>query len=298
MAEAVYRGYDAEALYAQYDNRAMVPEDVRARHRAEQLRRSEALAAAAGDRLARDLAYGPTARERLDLFLPGRPGGPLFVFVHGGYWQWNDKDPFAYLGERLIPAGAAFANIEYTLCPEIGLGALTEQVRSAVAWLWREAARFGYDRSRIVVSGHSAGGHLAAMTLIADWPGMARDLPAELVAAALPISGIYDLEPIRLTPLNDAVRLDRADAFALSPVFAIPRGAQPMTVVVGGRESAEFLRQAETLALTWRACGIESALLVAAGRDHFDVLDCLTDPGDPVCRAALGLLGLDAPVSR
>ena len=294
MAEAVWRGYDADALYAQYNNRAMVPEAVRDAQRTEQFRRSEAFAAAAeaAGRLRRDLRYGPEARERLDLFLPEDPGGPLLAFVHGGYWQWNDKDPFACLGEAAVAAGAAFANVEYTLCPEIGLTGLTDQVRRAVAFLWRSADRFGYDRGRIVVSGHSAGGHLTAMMLATDWPGFAADLPAGVAAAGLPVSGIYDLEPIRLTPINDAVGLDRDEARAQSPAFAAPPGAPPVTVVVGGRESAEFLRQADDFARAWRAHGCRAETLVAEGRDHFSVLDGFVDPGDPVCRAALRLLGL------
>ncbi len=291
MGETVYRDYDSEALYAQYNNRAMVAEDVREAHKTEQAGRAETFVAAAG-RAERDLAYGPGPRERLDVFLPENDGGPLLAFIHGGYWQWNDKEPFAFLAEQVVPAGAAFANIEYALCPDISLTRLTDQVRRAVAFLWREGPRLGFDRDRIVVAGHSAGGHLTAMMLATDWPGFADDLPANLVAAGLPISGIYDLQPIRLTPINDPIGLDEAEARALSPAFAVPPTRAPMVVVAGGAESQEFVRQARDFAEAWSAHGVPAEIVVPAGRDHFTVLDTLAEPGHEVCAAALRLLGL------
>jgi arylformamidase len=291
MAETVYRNYGAEALYAQYNNRAMVAPDVREAHKAEQSVRTEAFVAAS-KRVHPDLAYGPGARERLDLFLPQADAAPLLAYLHGGYWQWNDKEPFAFLGEQLIPAGAAFANIEYTLCPDVSLSELTNQARRAIAYLWREAGQFGYDRGRIVVCGHSAGGQLTAMMMATDWPGFAGDLPTNVVAAGLPISGIYDLEPIRLTPLNDLVGMDTAEARAQSPMFMAPPTKAPMVVVAGGAESEEFIRQAEDFAARWREHGVAAESIVPDGLDHFTVLDTLAEADHAVYNAAARLLGL------
>ena len=291
MGEAVYRDYNPEALYAQYNNRAMVPADVREAHKAEQTARAEAFLAAA-ERVELDLTYGAGLRERLDLFLPEEAGAPLLAYIHGGYWQWNDKDPFAFLAEQLVPAGAAFANIEYALCPDVSLTELTDQVRRAIAFLWRNAGRFGYDRDRIVVAGHSAGGHLTAMMMATDWPGFAADLPTNVVAAGLPISGIYDLEPIRLTPLNDPVGMDQTEARALSPIFSVPPTKAPMVVVAGGSESDEFVRQANAFADAWGAHGVAAEVIVPAGLDHFTVLDTLAEPDHAVFGAARRLLGL------
>ena len=269
MAEAIYRDYrDAESLYAQYDNRSMIAAQALDAIKARQAERSDACRANAG-RSALDLAYGSHPRERLDLFLPEADGAPLLAFIHGGYWQWNDKEPFAFLGEQLVPAGAAFANIEYALCPSVTLTELTAQIRRAIAYLWREAGRFGYDRERIVVSGHSAGGHLTAMAMATDWPALGDDLPAGVVAAGLPISGVYDIEPLRHTPLNDAVRMDRAEARALSPIFLEPATDAPMAVVAGGDESDEFRRQARDFAAEWETHGVESEVLIVPGTDHF-----------------------------
>lgn len=291
MGEAVYRDYDAEALYAQYNNRGMIAPDVLEAIKSDQARRADAFRAAA-PRAELDVAYGPHVRERLDLFLPEAANPPLFAFMHGGYWQWNDKDPFTFLCEQLVPGGAAFANIEYALCPQVSLTELTNQIRRAIAFLWREANRFGYDRDRIVVSGHSAGGHLTAMMMATDWHAFAEDLPADVVAAGLPISGIYDLEPVRLTPLNDALGLDAAEAQALSPELLTPSASAPMVVALGGDESDEFHRQADSLAAAWREAGIAAEILAVPGRDHFTVLNALAEPGHDVLAAANRLLGL------
>ena len=292
MAEAIYRDYrDRDSLYAQYDNRSMIAAEALDAIKARQAARSDAVRADAG-RSALDLAYGPHPREKLDLFLPESDGAPLFAFIHGGYWQWNDKEPFAFLAGELLPAGAAFANIEYALCPSVTLTELTDQIRRAVAYLWREAKRFGYDRDRIVVSGHSAGGHLTAMTMATDWPAFGSDLPEDVVAAGVPVSGVYDIEPLRHTPLNDAVRMDEAEARALSPIFLQPATTAPMAVVAGGDESDEFRRQARDFADEWGRAGVDAEVLIVPGTDHFTVLDTLAEPGHATVAAAKRLLGV------
>ena len=289
MGEAIYRDYDAEALYAQYNNRAMIAADALEAIKADQEKRSDRFRDGWG-RAELDLAYGPHARERLDLFLPEAENPPLFAYIHGGYWQWNDKQPFVFLCEELVPRGAAFANIEYALCPDVSLTELTDQIRRALAYLWREAGAFGYDPGRIVVSGHSAGGHLTAMMMATDWPAFGDGLPVDLVAAGLPVSGVYDIEAVRLTPLNDAVGMDPAEARALSPMFLAPASRAPMTVVVGGGESEEFHRQAGDFAEAWRGAGVAADVLAAPGRDLFTVLNALAEPGHDVLAAAHRLL--------
>lgn len=291
MAEAVYRDYDADALYAQYNNRAMLPAAELDAIKGDQAARSSAWRETA-PRKHLDVAYGPHPRERLDVFLPERDGAPLFAFIHGGYWQWNDKEGFEFLAEPLNAAGAAFANIEYALCPTVTLSELTDQIRRALAHLWREAATYGYDRDRIVVSGHSAGGHLTAMMQATVWAGFESGLPADLVSAGLPISGIYDIEPIRLTPLNDAVRLEPEDVTPLSPMFLRPRTGGSTVIAWGGGESEEFGRQAGDLAKAWARHGQETGLLDIPGRNHFTALSALAETDSDLHKAALKLLGL------
>lgn len=291
MSAAVYRNFDSEALYAQYNNRAMLPAEELAAIKASQEKRSAAFRASA-PRKHLDLKYGPHARERLDIYLPPKDGAPLFAFIHGGYWQWNDKEGTDFLGKELVAAGAAFANIEYALCPAVTLAELTNQIRRALAFLWKEAPKYGYDRARIVVSGHSAGGHLTAMTMVTDWPSFEKGLPVDLVSGGLPISGVYDVEPIRLTPLNDAVRMEAGDVADLSPMFMEPSTLAPAIVAFGGAESAEFHRHANDLAGAWSAHGVPAEVLDIPGRNHFTALDALAETDQRLFEAALKLLRL------
>lgn len=292
MGDPVYRNYDAAALWAQYDNRAQIPAETFDAIKADQAARSADYRRTAR-RAYLDVAYDRHWRERLDLFLPssGR-GWPLFVFIHGGYWQWNRKEGFEFLARELVAAGAAFASVEYALCPSVTMEELTDQCRRAAAYLWREADYYGYDRERFVVSGHSAGGHLATMLQATVWLNVAGDLPTGFVTGSLPISGIYDLEPIRLTPLNDAVRLGQSDVPGLSPMFLKPTSMGPTIVAYGEAEYDEFHRQARDLASAWAGHGMETSVLELPGRDHFTALNALAEPDHDLFRAALGLLGL------
>ena len=291
MPEAVYRDYDSEALYAQYNNREQLSEEALNAIKADQNARSAAYIAEA-TRKHIDLAYGPHERERLDIFLPENDGAPMFAFIHGGYWQWNDKEGFEFLAKELNAAGAAFANIEYALCPAVTIAELTNQCRRAIAFLWRNAAKYGYDAGNIVVSGHSAGGHLTAMMQATDWPAFEDGLPMDVVAAGLPISGVYDLEPIRLTPLNDAVRMEAGDVAAVSPMFMAPTSTGPSVIAFGGNEYDEFDRQAEDLAAAWAKHGMETSTLNMPGRDHFTALSALAEADHALFAAALKLLSL------
>ena len=289
MAETVYRNYDSDALYAQYNNRAQVTEDALNAIKDDQNARSADYRATA-TRKHLDLAYGPHPREKLDLFLAPADGAPLFAFIHGGYWQWNDKEGFEFLAKELNAAGAAFANIEYALCPAVTLAEIGDQCRRAIAFLWRAAAKYGYDRQRIVVSGHSAGGHLTAMMQATDWPAFDDGLPIDVVAAGLPISGVYDVEPIRLTPLNDAVRLKPEDVAGQSPMFMAPTSKGPSIIAFGGDEYDEFDRQAGDLAAAWAKHGMETSTLKLPGRDHFTALSALAETDHALFAAALKLL--------
>ena len=291
MGEAVYRDFDADALYAQYNNREMLPAAELDAIKADQSARSDAWREAA-PRKHLDVAYGAHPRERLDIFLPAADGAPLFAFIHGGYWQWNDKEGFEYLARPFNEAGAAFANIEYALCPSVTIGEIVDQIRRALAFLWREAGTYGYDRGRIVVSGHSAGGHLTAMAMATDWREIGADLPVDLVAGGMPISGVYDIEPIRHTPLNDAVQLTEADVAPNSPLFMEPATLAPMVVAYGGAESDEFDRHAKELAAAWSAHGVPSEVLAVPGANHFTALTALAEPDGEMFAAAKRLLGL------
>lgn len=287
MGEVLYRGYDRAGLDGQYDNRAKVPGFEEYNTRRTTL--SDEARGAYHCRL--DVPYGPSAAERLDVFPASRPG-PVQVFFHGGYWMRHDKRDYAFIARAFVPAGAAFVNVGYGLVPSVSLGELVRQCRAAMAWVWRNADSFGGDRTRIFASGNSAGGHLAAMMAATDWQAFDADLPAEMIAGACAISGIYDLEPIRLCFLNDTLGIDRGEVARLSPIALEPRGAGPTLLAVGDREGPEFVRQAEDLAAAWRSRGAQVELRVLAGIDHFSILVELEDPASPLSRAIHAQMGL------
>lgn len=288
MGETVYLDYDADTLHAEYDNRAKVPEFESIN--AGWSQRSDALRAA-NPKARIDLAYDDHPRARFDLFLPDAANPPLHVFIHGGYWQWNVKDNYAFLAEPFLASGIAFANIEYPLCPDVDLTALVSHVRSALAHLWRHGDELGYDRNDIQVSGNSAGGHLTGVAMTTDWPGFAEDLPPDLVKSAIPISGIYDVEPIRHTPIGDPLGLDADSARTLSPMFAPPRTRTRTLVALGAHEGREFHRQAEAFAENARRHGADVRIASIAGANHFTVLESLATDDGVLFTAARQMLG-------
>ncbi len=223
------------------------------------------------------VAYGPTERQALDLFWPDAARqGPVVVFVHGGYWQRSHRLAFSHLARGLLAHGVAVAMPSYDLCPAVTLAALVEQVRDSVAFLHRRLGR------RFLVAGHSAGGHLAAMLMATDWA--ARGVPAGIVAAGMPISGLFDLEPITHTTVNTALGLDAAEARRLSPLL-MPAPGGPIHAFVGGEEGVEYMRQSRSIAEAWG--GSWESL---AGLHHFSIVEELQDPGSAMVAKALALV--------
>ena len=259
-------------LEAEYDNRALVPEHPR--HIAAWQRDAAAWRAAC-PRAEFGLAYGPGEREKLDLFHPeGTGDAPLAMFIHGGYWQALDRSHASHCARGLNLRGIAVAVPSYDLCPAATVGAIVEQMRAACRSLWQRTGR------RILAMGHSAGGHLAAMLLATDWPPLDPALPDGLVHAALPISGVFELEPLLPTSVARALRLDAATARALSPRF-LPSPGRPMHCLVGGAESGEFIRQSRDMAAAWGG-----TFEAAPGADHFTVIAPLADPASPLVARA------------
>jgi len=261
----VYRGMDRPALDAAYNNTAAVGVPKRDRYVAGWTARSDALRKARGGRI--DLRYGHGERQRLDFYSCDRPGAATLAYIHGGYWQMNDKEPYAFFGEALLPAGFNLAVVEYTLAPAARLDQIVGEVRAAVAWLIDHSAGLGGDPARVYVAGHSAGGHLTA-TAMND----------RRVAGGLAISGIYDLEPIRLNYLNDKLGLDVAEAVRNSPIHHMPAQASPLVVAVGLGELPELIRQSEEYAAAWRQHGLPGEYLPLPGHEHFSILEELARP--------------------
>lgn len=291
--------HDAAWYDTQYNNRARIPE-----HPAifrGWIERSEAARAQLAENARLDVPYTALGQldpsERLDVFMPspGREGAgaPVLVFIHGGYWRSLDKRDHSFIAPAFVDAGAVVVIPNYALCPTVRIDDIALQMVQALAWTWRHARDFGGDPSRIVVAGHSAGGHLAAMLQCCRWRDVGADLPPDLVGPAVSISGLFDLEPLRhATFVAPDLRLTKASARKLSPAFMpAPRG--PLLAFVGADESDEFIRHNRLIAARWGA-DVVPVCEAVPGRHHLDVLHELAEPGARLHRATRGLLGLGA----
>lgn len=244
----------------------------------------------------RDLAYGPGARQRLDLCVPERARDvPLLVFIHGGYWQELSKDESAFAAGDCLAAGWAFAAVDYTLAPAATVVDMALECRQALRWLHAQAAQRGIDPARIVVAGSSAGAHLAAMTGLRGWEGDA-DLPAGLPAAAVLVSGVYDLQPLVGTSINAPLALTPQSAAEASPLLQPLQGFPPAAVCWGEIETGEFKRQGRDFAdAVARAGSPPPQVFEIPARNHFDVILELATPGTPLGDATRRLVGRASP---
>lgn len=282
----VFGSYDRAALDREYDNRAKVPE-------AEALvdawmADGETARASMSCRL--DVAYGGHERQKLDIFPTASPGAPVLAFIHGGYWYSRDKSMAHFLAPLYVAAGVHFVSIGYRLCPEVRIGDIVEDVRAAIGWMHANAAEFGGNRNRLFVAGHSAGGHLAAMMC------GPRGLPSGVLKGGCSISGLHDLEPIRLCYLNESLRLDREAAMALSPIPLARDSRQgkadlpPLIVTVGADEGSEYLRQRDDLVAALRSARQPVSIVDVPGGNHFTACEAFGDPAHPLSEAMLRLI--------
>ena len=276
----VYRHFENQAqIDAQY-NTALTVADPPAQiaHYAEQAGRARAQL-----RCTLDVAFGPTRDETLDIFPADRPGAPVFVFIHGGYWRAFTSKEFSGVALGLQPLGITTVVVNYALCPRVSIDEITRQTRAALAWVLRHAGEHGGDPSRVAIGGHSAGAHLAAMCLQTRW---AEDyaLPQDPFRSAVLVSGLYDLEPLRYSYLQPQIQLDDGIVRRNSPAFGVRRCATPVWVTWGGAETPEFARQSQVYHDAWRAAGNRSELSALPGANHFSAIHGLEDPSSPLCQ--------------
>lgn len=254
---------------AEYNNRARVPQNP-------MLMEGWAKDAAAYRELnkPRVMTYGPSGRQTIDLFASG-DAGPIVIFIHGGYWQALDGSSFSHCARGLNAHRIDVAVPSYDLCPHVTVDTIIEQMRAAM----RELARLG---RQLIVSGHSAGGHLAACMLATDWAAFDSSLPRRLVVAAYAISGLFDLVPLVGTSINKALGLDRATAMAASPLYWAPPRLGSLDAVVGGNESAEYFRQSQTVVEEWGRTGLATRFGTVPRANHFTAIAPLSDPDSPM----------------
>jgi len=260
-------------------------------------RRSEALRT--HPKLLLDLAYGPTPRERLDVFTQ-QDGAPVVVFVHGGYWRALDKDIFLALCAPLAEAGFVAINVEYGLRPDFTLPQIVAQVLRAISFIAGNAAEYGGRADRVILCGHSAGGHMVAWAATIDWRALGME--GMEIWGVVPVSGIFDLEPLLRTSINNDLELDADTARAFSPIHFPNRRDRPdhplppTLGIVGGRETRGFLDQTRMFNTALQAAGHEAQMYIADGLDHFSICQALADPDSPVFARLMAFI--EAQISR
>ena len=287
MGQAIYRGFDMKALEKQYTPREQVPEYEN--YFINWATRSKNYRDRSNCHL--DIAYGHSALETLDLFLPKNPSGAIHVFIHGGYWRFLDKGEYSYLCEPLVSAGAVVATLNYGLCPRVNLETIVEQTKEALVWLYHNAANYKGDPSRLHVSGHSAGGHLAAMLLAMDWTTHDKNLPKDLIKSVTAISGIYDLAPLIFVSANEDLRLSDKLVQRLSPINLKPAYDAALNVFVGAGESSEFIRQSKEFSTVWGNQLTSQNYTELPDLNHFTILDQMRYSDHPITKRMIAILG-------
>lgn len=236
-----------------------------------------------GARCTLDQAYGPGERQRYDVFHADDSKAPLMVYFHGGYWQLGRREDVAFVARGFTAVGIEVVIPSYSLCPEVSVLQIVDELRGFLAVLWAATGRYP------TVVGHSAGGQLAAALLATDW-GTVPGVPGDLVRAGCALSGVFELEPLIGTSINAATRLDVATARAASPVlWAAPVG-RTFVAAVGSDESAEFHRQSRTLADVWGEAGVATDCMVVDGANHYTILDALARPGHALFERVVSLV--------
>jgi len=217
-----------------------------------------------------DIPYGPTIAERLDVF-HGEPGGPVVVFIHGGYWKILTSKEFSFIARGLVSQGATVVVPTYALCPSVTIDEIVRQHRAAITWAYNHAADFGADPKRLVVAGHSAGAHGVAMVLATDWEND-YGLPSDIICGACAISGLFDLQPLPYTFVQPSLQLTWDQVLRNSPILNLPKSAPPLLITRGGKQTSEFLRQSDDFYAAWQAAGLPGEYWIQPECNHFDEL--------------------------
>ena len=280
----IYQNYDQRALDHNYNARATVS-DVE-EYLADYTKRS-AHARGILDCM-EDISYGNHEDEVMDIF-PAGINSPIFVFIHGGYWKALSQKDSASMALGLVARGITLVTLNYSLAPFVSLDLIVAQCRRALAWVYNNSNQFGGDNSRIFLGGSSAGGHLTGMLLAGGWQSR-FDLPLNIVKGAIALSGLYDLEPIRLSNINEWMKLDHASVERNSPIRHLPDDGGRLVISFGENETNEFKRQSIEYAKAWSSKGMVCDFFEMKGRNHFDIIFDLDDFSTPIGRSVFGMI--------
>ena len=230
--------------------------------------------AEARGRVIKDIAFGESTDERVDLFPAERKDAPLFVFIHGGYWQELSKNESTFPGPGFVRQGVSYAAVNYTIAPLGTLEQMVDQCTRCISWLYENAEAYGCAKDNIILAGHSAGAHLAAMAMIR----LQKEFPFHPVKCSVLISGVYDLRPLLRTYVNAPLKLDETRAACLSPMFANLSGVPPAIICWGGNEPGEFKRQSREFSAALEAAGGTARCFEVTGCNHFDIIHTMEQP--------------------
>lgn len=238
--------------------------------------------------------YGPTLAETVDIVPARRPGAPVFFFIHGGYWRANAARDFAQVAFGPHAMDFTTVLVDYALCPVVTLDEIVRQVRAAAAWVLRNIGEHGGDPRRVVIGGHSAGGHLGAMLLNTPWQAQ-YGLPDDPFAGAVLVSGLYDVAPLRYSYLQPAIQLDDGIVLRNTPLSFVRPCRTPVVLTWGEREQPAFEQQSARMLEAWHAAGNTGELMPQPGADHLSAIHGFEDAASPLCAAMRRMVEAAAP---
>jgi arylformamidase len=281
-----YKGFRPDEMEYQYNPRESVPEYPElAKVRAAQAKKVRETA-----KSWLNVPYGESPRELLDIYAADKPGGPVLIYIHGGYWRSGSKEDNCNFVPTFTKRGATVALVEYDLCPQVTVTDIVRQTRAAIAWVYKNITRYSGDASKIFISGHSAGGHLTAMALAHDWTK--EGLPQNCIKGAVATSGVFDLDMVMKISVQEQVRMTAEIAQASSPFRNPPKVHCPLVVAVGGAEPKGWQQMSEDYFNYGKQQGMRAEYLVVPGANHYTMSEKLLDEGNPLTQVMLNQMGL------
>ena len=285
MAETVYKDFRREEMEYQFNPRVTVTEYPRLTEERE--RASEATRAKLKHH--RDVRYGDGPRMTLDIFPAERPGAPVQIYIHGGYWRGGSKDAYSFISEPFREAGVTTVLLEYDLCPQVTVPDIMRETREGIAWVYRRIAEYGGDPERLYLTGSSAGGHLTARAVSHRWE--VDGLPEDIIKGAVAITGVYDPDPVFHVSVNEDIRLTPESAREVSALLHPPLDRTPLVVAVGKAETRGWIGMSRDFFALCQERGVDCSYLEVPGAHHFSVSGQLGERGSLMSRTVLGQMG-------
>jgi arylformamidase len=286
MNEIVYKGFRRDEMEYQYNPRESVPEFPQlSKQKAEQARKVRETA-----KSWLNVSYGSSPRETLDIYAADTAGGPVLVYIHGGYWRSGTKEDNCNFVPTFTKRGVTVALVEYDLCPTVTVTDIVRQTRASIAWVYKNITRYSANPSRLYLSGHSAGGHLTAMALANDWEK--QSLPRDLIKGAVATSGVFDLDVVARISVQEQVRMTPEIARVNDPLTHPPLVNCPVLVAVGGNEPKGWQQMSEDYYDYCKQQSMKADYLVIPGANHYTMSEHLADSNSPLAQAMFKQMGL------